>query len=115
MTTGEKIKALRLEKGMTQEELGDKLGVKKAAVHKWETGLVVNIKRSTIARLCDVLGTNPFYLMGYDEQSDEELALTEDERQFILMIRKLTPQGREAARQMLQSLQALQAQLSADQ
>jgi len=72
MTTGEKIKALRLEKGMTQEELGDKLGVKKAAVHKWETGLVVNIKRSTLAKLCAVLDTTPDYLMGYKQQEEPQ-------------------------------------------
>lgn len=36
MTTGEKIKMLRVKKGMSQEELGKKVGVQKAAINKYE-------------------------------------------------------------------------------
>lgn len=49
MTTGERIKELRLQKGLSQEELGAMIGVKKAAINKYETGVVVNLKRSTIS------------------------------------------------------------------
>ena len=51
MTTGEKIKQLRIALGMSQEELGKIVGVKKAAIYKYENGLVVNLKRSTIEKL----------------------------------------------------------------
>ena len=44
MTTGERIKAFRISLGMSQEELGELIGVKKAAINKYETGLVVNLK-----------------------------------------------------------------------
>lgn len=69
MTTGQKIKALRLEKGMSQEELGAKIGVKKAAINKYETGVVVNLKKSTIAKLAEALDTSPIYLMGWESES----------------------------------------------
>lgn len=36
MTTGEKIAALRREKGLSQEALGEKLGLSRQAVSKWE-------------------------------------------------------------------------------
>lgn len=68
MTTGERIKALRLSKGMSQEELGAAVGVKKAAINKYENGIVVNLKRSTIAKLADALETTPSYLMGWAEE-----------------------------------------------
>lgn len=59
MSVGATIKKLRLELNMTQEELGIKLGVKKAAVQKYESGQVQNLKHDTIRKLCEVFGKNP--------------------------------------------------------
>lgn len=67
MTTGERIRQLRIEHQMTQEELGAKVGVQKAAIYKYENGLVVNLKRSTIEKLSLVLETTPTYLMGMED------------------------------------------------
>lgn len=41
MTTGEKIAALRREKGLSQEALGEKLGLSRQAVSKWEADQAV--------------------------------------------------------------------------
>lgn len=71
MTMGERIKTLRIQQGLTQEELGRKVGVQKSAIYKYETGLVVNLKRSTIEKLAQVLGVKPTYLMGMSEDEDE--------------------------------------------
>lgn len=74
MTTGDRIKELRTKKGMSQEELGAKIGVKKAAINKYESGLVVNFKQSTIAKLASALDVSPIYLMGWDDgESDISL------------------------------------------
>ena len=72
MTMGERIKALRIQHGLTQEELGQKVGVQKSAIYKYETGLVVNLKRSMIEKLALALGVKPTYLMGL---SDEETTI----------------------------------------
>ena len=66
MTTGERIKTLRNGRQMSQEELGNAIGVKKAAIHKYENNLVVNLKRSIIDKLAVALNTTPAYLMGWD-------------------------------------------------
>ena len=70
MTTGERIRQLRIEKDMTQEMLGEKIGVKKAAIYKYENGLVVNFKRDIIEKLANVLEVSPSYLMGLDDIKD---------------------------------------------
>ena len=42
------LKELRLERGLTQEEVGKIIGVQKAAIQKYEKGDVMNMKRSIL-------------------------------------------------------------------
>ena len=51
MEIGQKIRQARLAKNMTQEELGKIVGLQKSAIAKYESGRVVNIKRSTLQKL----------------------------------------------------------------
>lgn len=39
MTFAEKLKSIRKQTGMSQEQLAEKLGVSRQAVTKWETGV----------------------------------------------------------------------------
>ena len=55
MEVGSLIKEARLAKGLTQEELGKLVGVQKSAIAKYESGRVVNIKRSTLQKLAAAL------------------------------------------------------------
>ena len=87
MTLGEKIKKLRLERGLTQEELGDVLGVKKAAVQKYESGQVQNLKQSTIKKLCEVFNKYPDYFIFDDFDNDLEAQLRK-EVEFVQIIEK---------------------------
>ena len=73
MDTGTKIKALRASAGMTQEELGKLLGVKRAAINKYETGIIVNLKRSTIEKLCKIFNVTPQFLLDDDYIPEEKV------------------------------------------
>lgn len=73
MNVGEKIKELRIKKGMTQQELGDYLGVKKSAIQKYENGSIQNLKIDTIRRLCELFEVFPEELI-----YSEELEVTSD-------------------------------------
>lgn len=64
MNTGDRIRRLRIANGLTLEELGEKVGVKKAAVHKWEIGMTKNLKRSVIQQLSEIFNVSPSYIMG---------------------------------------------------
>ena len=61
---------MRLEKNLSQEELGEKIGVQKAAINKYETGIVVNLKRGIIVKLAEALDTTPAYLMGWSDDPE---------------------------------------------
>lgn len=71
---GDKIRELRLKHGLTQEQLGELLGVKKAAVQKYESGRVKNLKQNTIRKLCDIFNVPPwtFIEIQYDVKELEE-------------------------------------------
>lgn len=77
MSVGSTIKRLRLERGMTQSELGELLGVKKAAVQKYESGQVQNLKQDTIRKLCDIFGKNPSLFVFDSQTLKNELDLLE--------------------------------------
>lgn len=70
MGVGDKIKMHRKILGLTQTELGEKVGVKKNAVSKWECGRVEDIPTSTIKELANIFGVPASYLID-DTSSDE--------------------------------------------
>ena len=68
MTMGEIIKHHRKELSLTQSQLGEKVGVGKAAVQKWESGMVSNIKKDTIEKLASLFHISPNELLGYSSE-----------------------------------------------
>jgi transcriptional regulator with XRE-family HTH domain len=70
-----KIKARRLELGLTLEDVAQAVGVGRSTVRKWETGMIKNMGRDKIAALAAVLELNPVELVpptGYVRSEDEE-------------------------------------------
>lgn len=55
MMIGENLQILRKGKGLTQEELAEKLGVSRQAVSKWETGEAYP-ETETFLKLCELYG-----------------------------------------------------------
>lgn len=66
MTTGDVIRKLRKEKGWTQQELGDRLGVQKSAIAKYESGRVKNLKRTTIKKMAEIFNVDPMVFIDSD-------------------------------------------------
>lgn len=74
MELGERIKKARLEKNMTQQALGEIVGVQKSAIAKYENGRVVNIKRSTLQKIASALNIRPSDLL-FDESPKDMASL----------------------------------------
>ena len=70
MEVGQKIKKARLERGLTQQELGSIIGVQKSAIAKYESGRVVNIKRSTLQKIAKALNIRPSELIFNETPKD---------------------------------------------
>lgn len=101
MDIGSKIKAARISKGMTQEELGKHLGVQKSAIAKYENGRVVNIKRSTLKKIADILEIRPSELIFDDQGQFAPGELSAKKREFILRVEKMTDAQLERLEQIL--------------
>ena len=118
MTMGERIKYLRESIGMTQDELGEKIGVQKSAIVKYEKGKVENIKRSAIKTMAEIFNVSPCYLMGFDEDEDEiktistQVALLQavqdqwgkDSVKMLELFTGLNPDGQKKALNQLEDL-----------
>lgn len=70
MAIGDKIRCLRKARGMTQQELAEKLHTTKQTIGKYEQGIVTNLPLSRIDELAQALSTTPAYLMGWEEDKD---------------------------------------------
>ena len=71
--TGKLIASKRKEKGLTQEQLAEKLGVTNKAVSKWETGRGMP-DLAIIQKLCEILGITVTTLLN-GEENEEALIL----------------------------------------
>ena len=74
------IKRARMLRNLTQAELGERLGVQAAAVQKWESGKVTNIKRNILRDMAVELRVNPALLIGLPVQTDFLKQLSKTER-----------------------------------
>lgn len=72
---GTKIKNLRTLYEMSQEELGRRIGVQRAAINKYEKGSVTNIPIASIEKIARVFDVSPSYLLGWDMHQENDLAL----------------------------------------
>lgn len=124
--TGTKIKELRKQNGWTQEELGEKLGVKKAAIQKYEKGEIVNLKLATIKKLCEIFDVPPGRLIFPEaEELDKkfnsrelsfEVKVIEDIEamygmqalEMICNFTKLNDKGKDQALEMIEDMSSLE-------
>lgn len=60
---GELLKSKRKELNLTLEDVGNAVGVGKATVQKWETGMIQNMRSDKIESLAKILQLDPVQLV----------------------------------------------------
>ena len=68
MKFSEKVKLLRVKKGMTQQDFASAIGVSLRTVTNYETGDRYPKKREMYAKIAEVLDTDMNYLLTEDEE-----------------------------------------------
>jgi transcriptional regulator with XRE-family HTH domain len=109
MTIGDKIRLHRKALGLTQTELGEKLGVKTNAVSKWECGRVDDIPTSKIKAMAKLFDVQPSYLIDEKQPAPtNEGELGEEDKKLLMMIHNLSPENRERIVAIIEALAGLE-------
>lgn len=81
-TLGQKIANLRKEKGLTQEELAEKLDVSSQAVSKWENDISCP-DIMLLPKLSDIFGTTVDSLLGCEKEKESVQLVPQKERKNV--------------------------------
>jgi transcriptional regulator with XRE-family HTH domain len=100
---GEKIKARRIELGLTLEDVAKLLGVSKSTVLKYETNYIKNMGLDKFEALANALQVKPSYLLGFGgkpvpETPEQAAVMVDKELQELMdMINQMSPADRTLA------------------
>lgn len=70
MTTGQRIKARRIEMGYTVDQLAEILGKNRATVYRYESGDIDDMPTKVLESVAKALRTTPARLMGWSDDVD---------------------------------------------
>jgi len=86
MMLGEEIKRLRERRGLSQEQIAKRLGLKKQSISNWENGNAMP-SMDMFLNLVELFNTTPNVLLGYETEAGIDVSgLTEKEIQHIVML-----------------------------
>lgn len=78
MNISEKIRLVREQRGFSQAQLADKLGVARTTVTAWESATVAP-SLAMLMQLCDYFNVSADYLLGRDKRSVVDVSSLSDE------------------------------------
>ncbi len=93
MLIGERIKQERINRGLTQEELGKSLGVSKVSICGYETGTRTPTV-DTFLKLIEILDLKPQYALGLDmnvvaeKEEDYHIVMAKEDMIIINELKK---------------------------
>ncbi|MBQ6877795.1 MAG: helix-turn-helix transcriptional regulator [Oscillospiraceae bacterium] len=87
MNFSEKLSAARKAKGLSQEELAEKIEVSRQAISKWENG-IAQPETANILKLCEILEVSPNELFCYEEKASatEENKKPKPGKKFLIIM-----------------------------
>ncbi|MGE5423618.1 MAG: helix-turn-helix domain-containing protein [Ignavibacteriales bacterium] len=92
MTIGERIKARRIELGLSADEVAARLGKNRSTIYRYEGDEVENFPTTALEPLAKILETTPAHLMGWTDTVNEDQSdyrTDQDEQKIRQLMRKL--------------------------
>lgn len=107
---GEKIKLLREKRGLTQEELAEKIGVSKSSISQWENGMK-EPRMGMIQKVADLFGVTKSYIIEnetqeYDPDALEILDMLENNYDLKMLFMKTSKLSETDKRRIAKIIQA---------
>lgn len=100
----DKIRVLRQERGWTQEELGRKVKVKKAAISKYENGSI-SPSIEMIRELSRIFGVSTDYLLDTEQNNRSDVYhLNKEQLHLLQNYESLNPDGQNLLNTLITSL-----------
>jgi len=90
MDFARRLVKLREEKGLSQYEVADRLGIKRPRYNAWEQGLA-KPRADMINKLAEFFEVSPDYLFGFEQPSAPSWATSKDIRDFKKMLEEDAP------------------------
>lgn len=87
MSLGARMKELRVRRGLTQEQMAEKLGITRANYNKYERDKVVP-PSTMLSVIADLLGTTADYLLGREDEVMRFDDLKKGEKDLIILTRQ---------------------------
>lgn len=104
MTIGQRIKAARERKSMTQDDVARLCQTTKQTIFKYENEIVTNIPYDKIVLLTKALDVSPSYLFDWEEESPAcQCDLTEGEEILLDLFRKVPEEHQQMVLQMIRA------------
>jgi transcriptional regulator with XRE-family HTH domain len=91
---GERISTVRRDRGITQDELAEQVGVSRSAVAQWETGRTGQVT-ANLARIAATLSISVEYLLNGDDKHAPRSARQGDELALLRLYRECEPDDRQ--------------------
>ena len=109
MSLADRVRIRREELKLSQTELAERMGYKsRSSINKIECGR--EISQKVIVRLADALGVTPSYLMGWDEEPEEQakfeasVLIDKDIMELVHIYMCLSDDQKKAVKQMAKLL-----------
>lgn len=105
------LKARRLEKDLTLDEVAHMVGVSAPTISRWESGDIANMRRDKIVKLAQALDMSPAVIMGWEDKESKNTendtvdymfsSLNSDESLLIERYRSSDEQTKEMVKRLL--------------